>query len=453
MPSKRTRTRSKGAHGVVRQVGVRTSSTESHRSAPRRTQRRSYAERRQRRLSRRGLAIGLSVALVALLAAAVAGVAVFFSTSDSKLALTESNAKEALVEPEEGKAYYALCAAQLGTATRAADPATDAYLLVRIDEGARKLTFVAIPSNVTVAAAGQDGMPLYDVRAQRGDAELVRQVASLAGVDIAHFAYTNAQGLEGMVGAVGGVDMALAEEVDDPQAGIIVLAAGERKLTGAEALVFLRATNFAGGFETASLNRIDFTVALAERALSSQGFDLAAILGDLGRYVSTDYTAQGLMALGDALRPVDELTVYRAVMAGHTSANSGMFVYDDDAWKALMEVVGRGDDPQTADALGAAVNTSEVTVEVRNGSQSTGMAAGLAKTLEGEGYQVGPVGNTGDGIIYPETLIVYKDEAMRPAARAISGEMGGGRIINGGDFYSFSTDVLVIIGRDWMPVA
>jgi len=81
------------------------------------------------------------------------------------------------------------------------------------------------------------------------------------------------------------------------------------------------------------------------------------------------------------------------------------------------------------------------------------MAAGLAKTLEGEGYQVGPVGNTGDGIIYPETLIVYKDEAMRPAARAISGEMGGGRIINGGDFYSFSTDVLVIIGRDWMPVA
>ena len=303
MPSKRTRTRSKGAHGVVRQVGVRTSSTESHRSAQRRTQRRSYAERRQRRLSRRGLAIGLSVALVALLAAAVAGVAVFFSTSDSKLALTESNAKEALVEPEEGKAYYALCAAQLGTATRAADPATDAYLLVRIDEGARKLTFVAIPSNVTVAAAGQDGMPLYDVRAQRGDAELVRQVASLAGVDIAHFAYTNAQGLEGMVGAVGGVDMALAEEVDDPQAGIIVLAAGERKLTGAEALVFLRATNFAGGFETASLNRIDFTVALAERALSSQGFDLAAILGDLGRYVSTHYTAQGLMAMGDAQRP------------------------------------------------------------------------------------------------------------------------------------------------------
>ena len=436
MPAKRRGPQ--GAHGVVRQVGVRTSTAETHRSAHRRTRKRSYAERRQRRLTRRGLMVGL---------------AVFFSSSDSKLALTESNAKEALAEPEPGQPYYALCAAQLGTATRPDDPATDAYLLVRIDEGARKLTFVAIPSNVTVWFAGNENMPLYDVRAQEGDAELVRQVAQLAEVDIAHFAYTNAEGLRGMVDAVGGVEVSLAEEVDDPAAGIVVLARGERKLTGEEALVFLRATNFAGGFETASLNRIDFTVALGKRALSSQGFDFATILGDLGRYVSTDYTASGLMALGDALRPVEELTVYEAVMAGHTSANSGLFVYDDEAWKALMDVVRRGDDPLTADALGTAVNTSAVTVEVRNGSQSTGMAANLAEALEAEGYQVEGVGNTGDGIVYPETLIVYKDEAVRPAARAISGEMGGGRIINGGDFYSFSTDVLVIIGRDWMPVA
>lgn len=451
MPSKRKR--STEAHGVVRQVGVRTSTAESHRSAQRRTQRRSYAERRQRRLTRRGLAIGSAVALVALVAAIVAGVAVFFSSSDSKLALSESNAKEALVEPEAGQPSYALCAARLGTATRPDDPATDAYLLVRIDEAARKLTFVAIPSNVSVWSSGDESAPLYDVRAQQGDAELVRQVASLAGVDIAHFAYADARGLEGMVDAVGGVDMALVEEVDDPRAGTIVLAAGERKLTGAEALVFLRATNYAGGFETASYNRIDFTVALAERALSSQGFDLATLLGDLGRYVSIDLTAQGLMALGDALRPVEDLTVYEAVMAGHTSASSGLFVYDDDAWKALMDVVRQGQDPLTTDALGTAVNTSAVTVEVRNGSQSTGMAADLAEKLEAEGYQIGPVGNTGDGIIYPETLIVYKDDSMLPAARAIAGEMGSGRVINGGDFYSFSTDVLVVIGRDWMPVA
>ena len=106
----------------------------------------------------------------------------------------------------------------------------------------------------------------------------------------------------------------------------------------------------------------------------------------------------------------------------------------------------------TVDASGDALNTAAVSVEIRNGAASTGMAAKLSEALVAEGYKVEDVGNTDDGTIYPETLVIYKDEAYEGACKAILNEMGGGRIINGGDFYSFDTNVLVIIGRDWMPI-
>lgn len=441
-----------GAHGVVKTVGVKSASAESPLSAAIRTHKKTYAMKRQRRISRKGLLIGLGVGLLAVAAAVGVGLAVYFATSDSKLALAESNAKEALVEPEAGQPYYALCAANLGSAVNRTDPSTDAYMLVRIDESARQLTFVTIPSNVAVWMSADMATPLYDVRAEMGDAELVRQVAKLAGVDIAHFAYTTADGLQGMVDAVGGLPVTLDQEVDDPRAGIIVMSKGERTLTGEEALVYLRAANFANDQVVVSDHRIGFTMDLAERALASQGFDFATLLGDLGNYVSTDYTAAQLMGLGDALKPLDELTVYRAIMEGHTSANSGYFVYGDDAWVALMEAVRQGADPQTADSSAGAVNTSSVSVEIRNGAAATGMATKLSEALEAEGYQVKSVGNTDDGTIYPETLVIYKDAAYEGACKAIINEMGGGRVINGGDFYTFDTNVLVVIGRDWMPI-
>lgn len=52
--------------------------------------------------------------------------------------------------------------------------------------------------------------------------------------------------------------------------------------------------------------------------------------------------------------------------------------------------------------------------------------------------------------MYPETLVIYKDEAFEIAAKAIVSDLSAGRVVNGGDFYTFDTNVLVIIGTDWI---
>ncbi len=52
-----------------------------------------------------------------------------------------------------------------------------------------------------------------------------------------------------------------------------------------------------------------------------------------------------------------------------------------------------------------------------------------------------------------ETFVIYRDEAYEGAAKAVARAASGGRVFDGGDFYTFDTNVLVIIGKDWMPVS
>lgn len=73
-----------------------------------------------------------------------------------------------------------------------------------------------------------------------------------------------------------------------------------------------------------------------------------------------------------------------------------------------------------------------------------------AASLTSAGYDVKSVGNVDDGTVYPETLVIYKDEAFEIAAKAIVSDLSAGRVVNGGDFYTFDTNVLVIIGTDWI---
>lgn len=124
-----------------------------------------------------------------------------------------------------------------------------------MDEGARAATVVSLPSNLQVKLSDGAAHPLYDVAALGGDAALVEAVAGFAGVNVSHFARTDAEGIAHLVDAVGGVLVNVAEEVDDPTAGDVYLAEGEQALDGAAALTLLRAQNYAGGVESQAANR------------------------------------------------------------------------------------------------------------------------------------------------------------------------------------------------------
>lgn len=443
----------RATRGYVDQVDPQARSGESDADFARRSSRRGYVEQIQAAQRKRKLLVG-AVLLVAVVAiAVVAGTSAFFAFSDSQLSLGDSNAKEALVAAEEGQPYYVLCTAQLGAATQTGGAETDAYMAVRVDEGARQLTFVTVPPNVRVKMSDGDTRFLYEAREVGGDAELIARVAELLGVSMSHFASTDAAGLARLVELVGGVPVALGEEVDDPRAGIAVMKAGEQTLDADQALTLLRAANFTDGAATQAQNRALFTVNLAAKASSGEGLSFPAVVGDAASAVRTDWNSGQIIALGDAFRPLSEATVYACVLPGRETETDGQTVYElaDDELEPLLEAVRAGNAPETAEGSVAAVDRGSVTVDVRNGADVTGAAARMGELLESSGYKVEAVGNMGDGTVYPETLVIYKDEANEPAAKAVVADIAGGRVVNGGDFYTFDTDILVVIGKDWIP--
>lgn len=450
-----SRRKKKADRGFVSQITPTTSSGESDAQFSRRSSRGGFAKDVQRKSRVKSIVMMLAFVLLIAGVGIGVGVAVYFGSSDSKLALSESNAGDALVAPVEGEAYYALLAAELGSAVAEGGDNTDAYLLVRIDEANTALTFISIPSNLSVGLSDGSKGPLYSTRAIGGDAELIGAVAEFAGVDISHYARTNADGIKRMVELAGGVPMTLTEEVDDPRASTRYLMAGEQTLDGEAALAVLRASNFTDGLALQATHRIDFTLALAYQALSKEGLSFASELSSMADSVQTSWSASELMSLGEVMRPLDSVTLYKASVPGYeASGTSGtVFVDSTEKWKGMMASVDAGLDPNEASAAPVSVDRAAVTVEVRNGGGVTGAGAKMGEGLTAFGYVVEKVGNTDDGTTYPETLVVYKDGAYEAAAQAIVSDMSAGRVVNGGDFYTFETNILVVVGKDWVPVS
>ena len=448
------RKRQRAVRGYVDQVAPATSTRESDEAYSRRTGRRGYVQEMQHKKRVRRIAFAVATVVLVAAVAVGAGVFTYFASSDSRLSLDHSNASEALVAAADGEPSYLLAAAELGTATAAGGPQTEAYLLVRLDPANRVLTFLSIPGTIEVRLSDNEAHPLYEAPAVGGDAELVRAVAALADVDIAHFGRTNAMGLAHLVDVVGGVEVDVAEEVDDPRASTLLIEAGTRTLDAQESLAFLRASNYATGVERQAANQVAFSVSLANAALSSEGIGFAARLADMAEWVETDWNSSQIMALGDTLRPLDTATVYAGLVPGRVVDEDGRarYVVNDAEWQAMMDAVRAGASPQAPNADVAALDRTAVTVEIRNGGGVAGAAAKMGELLSADGYQVTKVGNADDGGVYTETLVVYKDPAYEAAAKAIVADAGAGRVVNGGDFYTFSDNVLVMVGQDWVPV-
>ena len=57
-----------------------------------------------------------------------------------------------------------------------------------------------------------------------------------------------------------------------------------------------------------------------------------------------------------------------------------------------------------------------------------------------------------DAYVYDETLVVYSSPEDEAAAEDIIGILGSGRSVDADYYYSFDSDLLVIIGKDWKPL-
>lgn len=418
-----------------------------------------FAQDIHRRTRARRIAGIAAVAVLLVVLAVSVGVFVYFGSVGSKLALRDSDAASALKAPQEKTASYVLISADLGGATASSDfEGPDALVLMRVDSQNKTMSFLGIPAETGATLSDGNLHQLRDA-AGEGDAALIGKVSDLVGVDIAHFVKIDRAGLVKLVDAAGGIDLDLSEEVDDPAAGSDYLAAGPQKLSGSAALTLLRATNLSKGVQSQAQNQAAFFSQLVVKLFSAQGtLSSASLLDKVSSCFQTDISSNDLLAAGEALVGIAGDSVSSAAIPGSLTGSSSslvsnaprVFTPSKSEWAQVQAAFVEGGDAASAAKAGA-VDVSGLKVEVQNGAAVTGAAASTTQLLSQMGCEITATGNA-EQQVFEETLVVYST-GHEDQAKAIVERMGFGRAVKDVGYYTYTGDVLVVIGGDYKPVS
>lgn len=421
-----------------------------------RTSRRQYVETVQHRARKRRFGLGIVIVAVAVAIAVGAGFLAFRGSLGSGIALRDSDASQALVSVHSDEPYYALIAVELGAVAKPLEHAgPDVLLLAYVDRANKSLSLVGIPAGLQVSAEG--GARRIADLAERGDAALIAAVSSFAKVDISHYVKVPLGGVEGIVDALGGIDVNVDQVIDDPHAGDVYLPAGEYTLNGASALTYLRADNLRFDAVDQQQHQVDFAALLFAKLFSSEG-NFATRLDSISPYFQTDLSLGDVEGLQAMLRDVPSSAISRTALPGYLTEVTGvtatadpLFIASADDMAAIIASIESGEVPDVTSALDVKpADPASFTVEVQNGTNITGAAGVTSELLAGAGFNVVKSGNA-EQPVYDETLVIYKDAEGPARAKAVIDSLGYGRAISGEIYYSFEPDILVIVGADYKP--
>ncbi|WP_148571669.1 LCP family protein [Nocardioides caldifontis] len=144
---------------------------------------------------------------------------------------------------------------------------SDTTILLHLSADRERAYGVSIPRDLLVdrpeCTDPDDGSPIEgeelaqwnDAFALGGEACTIAQFEEMAGLRVNHFVVVDFAGFKTMVDALGGVPVCVPQEVNDP-IGDIYLPAGTYKVTGNQALDYVRVRHSIGTIDTGDIGRM-----------------------------------------------------------------------------------------------------------------------------------------------------------------------------------------------------
>jgi len=305
-----------------------------------------------------------------------------------------------------------------GSAAFVTGQRSDVVMLVHIPAGSAKATVVSFPrdswvelpayvdtKNVTHPAVHAKLNAAFSIG---GAPLLVATMEQLTGQHIDHFASVNFAGFQGMVNALGGIDVCIATTRHDTNSGDF-LTAGEHHINGVQALALVRDRE---SFPNQDLERIKdqeyFLSVMLQKVLSAGTLTNPLKLTGFLNVATKSLTVDSGLSLGDMrklasrfshLDPthVNFLTApiananYRATSSVYGNQPQDNVELDAAGMAALFASLVNDTASPAASTLSA--SPSDVQVSVENGTGRTNLAHTAATQLQGIGFQVGTVGD------------------------------------------------------------
>ncbi|WP_175482905.1 LCP family protein [Actinokineospora iranica] len=315
----------------------------------------------------------------------------------------------------------------------------------------------------TLAAQGEDDPEVLEAKATvAGRKNLIAAIERLIGRSLAidRYAEVNLASFYEVTKAIGGVEVCLKEAVDEPKSGAN-FSAGRQTISGAAALSFVRQRyDLPNGDLDRIVRQQVFLGALADKVLSADMLTDPSRARDLVSAVQKSVVLSSNWNLSRFAAQMQRLSSgnieFRTIPNQGDAKIGGADVIKVDPEEVrdfVADLTGGADSsaagktttsaPATATTTG---DSGDITVEVRNGSTTRGLATTVLDALAGDGFLRGEVG---DAAVQAGSIIRYA-KGERTKAEAVAGSLSGA--------FAFEEDrtlprghVRVVLGTTYQP--
>lgn len=343
-------------------------------------------------------------------------------------------------------------------------PRADTTILLHLSPGGGQAVGISFPRDLMVQipsctmpgggkSTPQMGM-INSAFAIGGGVCTWKTLQSITNIHIDHMAIVDFNGFKGVVNALGGIEICLPNDVNDPKSRLN-LKKGKHIVKGEQALAFVRARHGLG--DGSDLSRIkrqqQFLGSVAKKALSqgvlANPVKLSGLLQAATKTVTVDkdFTLDKMADLGTKLKGIStgQIRFVTVPYTAYAPDPNRVALRQPDADDFFSQIANDNEiqDPNKKKAV-TNVPAAQIKVRVFNGSGIQGAAARVGDALKAKGYQVLSVGNPKSNP--PATQILY-GQGAEDAATTLAALVPGAKVAPSDKITAGVVDL--ILGPGW----
>ncbi len=361
------------------------------------------------------------------------------TSGPSNILVVGSDSRANLTGPGAANAF--------GSAQQVQGQRSDVTMVLHIDPSTNQASVLSIPRDLYVPIAGTNRSDRINSSFGNGPQQLVQTIQADLKIPINHYVSMNFDGFQGLVNAVGGIDVNFPFPAKDAFSGLNITAPGCQHLDGAAALSLARSRDYQylenGTWHydgTGDLGRIQrqhtFIRILGQKAISA-GIHNPITANSLISNAVHDVTIDDKLGTNDILglvlrfRSLDpsSLPTYTLPTTPLTLPSLGdVLRLQQPGGQQTVDQFLHPPKPSAGPSAPAPapppVAPSSVKVQVLNGTGTAGQAAQVAGQLRSAGFVVTGTGNA-PGTKSASSQVLYAP-GKQQAAQLLQGRVGGG---------------------------
>lgn len=291
---------------------------------------------------------------------------------------------------------------------------SDTMIVLSINWQTKKLAMLSIPRDLYVPIPDYGSAKINNAYAHGeqnpkttgGGGELSSQtVSTVFGIPIHYFVRLDFEGFKKIVDTVGGLDITVEKDLYDPlypAANMIDydpfrIKAGLQHMDGNLALKYARSRETTSDFDR-SRRQQQVIAALKEKVLTlnilTNPKKVSDLMNAVGDHVRTNLSIEEIKSLWDAIKTIDTSNIINKFL--DTSADSPLTSTQDSRGYIIIPKKGTNnftDLQAIAKNIFEEGSSSELQIEVLNGSGKSGTATQYTEELKAKGYNVTKVGD------------------------------------------------------------